>query len=191
MTVSVVLIPLQLMLIVVGAVFVIITQCCGCKKKQNQADEAQPDADQQQSTASTPLSAAEVQTAAYQTLAQGQPPFTAALGTISQRPSSAAEPSPTSAACATNYALSGQNAISMKASPQMTSKMSSRECSMGATNYALDSPTGPARTSSREPAPFKGGGTHGAVSQRSSHGAMNVTNRSSHGAMNVTNYAMT
>uniref|UniRef100_A0A914GWP0 Uncharacterized protein n=1 Tax=Globodera rostochiensis TaxID=31243 RepID=A0A914GWP0_GLORO len=166
------------MLIVVGAVFVIITQCCGCKKKQKQADEAQPDADQQQSTASIPLSAAEVQNTAYQTLAQGQPPFTAALGTISQRPSSAAVSSPISAACATNYALSGQNAISMKASPssQTMSKMSSREPSIGATNYALDSPTGPARTPTLEPAPFKGGGTHGAVSQRSSHGAMNVTN---------------
>uniref|UniRef100_A0A183BHV9 Uncharacterized protein n=1 Tax=Globodera pallida TaxID=36090 RepID=A0A183BHV9_GLOPA len=177
MTVSVVLIPLQLMLIVVGAVFVIITQCCGCKKKQKKADEAQPDADQQQGTASTPLTTAEVQNTAYQTLAQGQPPFTAALGTISQRPSPA-EPSPTSAACATNYALSDPNAISMKGSPpsQMTTKMSSREPSIGATNYALDSPTGSAKTPSRESASFKGGGMHGAVSQRSSHGTMNATN---------------
>uniref|UniRef100_A0A183CI94 Uncharacterized protein n=1 Tax=Globodera pallida TaxID=36090 RepID=A0A183CI94_GLOPA len=176
MTVSVVLIPLQLMLIVVGAVFAIITQCCGCKKKK--ADEAQPDADQQQGTASTPLTTAEVQNTAYQTLAQGQPPFTAALGTISQRPSPA-EPSPTSVACATNYALSDPNAISMKeGSPpsQTTTKMSSREPSIGATNYALDSPTGPAKTPLRESASFKGGGMHGAVSQRSSHGTMNATN---------------
>uniref|UniRef100_A0A183BI92 Uncharacterized protein n=1 Tax=Globodera pallida TaxID=36090 RepID=A0A183BI92_GLOPA len=66
----------------------------------------------------------------------------------------------------------------MKGSPpsQTTTEMSSREPSIGATNYALDPPTGPAKTPSRESASFKGGGMHGAVSQRSSHGTMNATN---------------